>query len=88
MKKHLTPILNKQDGSLRIRIGETIFNFGDLGIKQHNAQQKVKEQVLKIIQKGGAFDYVIAYPKDSHPICAVKKGMKPEQYLELMEAAE
>jgi hypothetical protein len=87
MTKHPTAIRNLKDGSLRVRIGGAVFNHGDLDIKQTNAQQKVKEQIIKIVQGGGAFDYVIAYPKDSHPICAVKKGMKPEHYPELMEAA-
>jgi hypothetical protein len=89
MKKHICNIKDIRDGSLRIRIGHSIFNFGNVGITKLNAQQKVMEQLKKIHNKGGSFDYVIAYPKDSHPICAVRKGSKPEHFPELVqEAAE
>jgi len=83
MKKKSCNIKDIRDGSLRVRIENSVFNFGDVGITKMNVQQKVMEQIKKIHSKGGIFDYIVAYPKDGGPVCAVRKGARPEHFSEL-----
>jgi hypothetical protein len=44
--------------------------------------------MVKITQAGGTFDYCAGYPKKGDALVACKKGYRPEQFSELMEAAE
>jgi len=80
-------IRNPRNGSVVIRIGRSTFNFVTDG-SESAVKAKMLEQMIKINQAGGDFTYCAGYPKTGDAYVAVQKGCTPEQFPELMEAAE
>jgi len=80
-------IRNPRNGSVVIRIGRSTFNLitdgSDAAVKS-----KMMDQMVKITQAGGTFDYIAGYPRRGDALIACKKGFVPEQFPELMEAAQ
>lgn len=79
-------IRNPRNGSVVIRIGNKTFNLITDGSIQ-SVKAKMMDQMVKIHQAGGTFDYVAGYPKTGDAFVACRKGSVPEQFPELMEAA-
>lgn len=79
-------IKNPRNGSVVIRIGSSTFNFTTDGTGSA-VTAKMMDQMVKIKQAGGDFDYCAGYPKKGDAFIAIRKGRRPEQFPELMEAA-
>jgi hypothetical protein len=82
----MSKIKHPHNGLVVIRIGRNTFNFPTDGTGK-SVSAKMLTQMRKIKQSGGSFDYCVGYPKDGDAILAVRKGMRPEQFPELMEQA-
>ena len=76
-------IKNPRNGNVVIRIGQNTFNLSTTGSEQA-VKTKMMEQMVKITQAGGSFDYVAGYPKTGDALVACRKGMRPEQFPELV----
>ena len=77
-------VRNPHNGAVVIRIGGSQFNLMTDG-SEKSVKAKIMEQLLKITQAGGSFDYIAGYPKKGDALVACKKGMVPEMFPELME---
>jgi hypothetical protein len=77
---------NPKNGTVVIRIDSNLFHLPTDG-KLSSVKAKMLEQMVKITQAGGTFDYCAGYPKKGDALVACKKGYRPEQFSELMEAA-
>lgn len=80
-------IHNPRNGTVVVRIGRSSFTLATTGTSQA-VRAKMMDQMVKITQAGGTFDYVAGYPRTGDALVACRKGQRPEQYPELMEAAE
>lgn len=83
----MVKIKNPRNGSIVIRIGASTFHLPTNG-SESAVKSKMMEQMVKITQKGGSFDYVAGYPKTGDALVACRKGMRPEQFPELLEVAQ
>lgn len=81
----MAKIKNPRNGSVVIRIGSSTFNFTTDGTGSA-VTAKMMDQMVKIKQAGGDFDYCAGYPKKGDAFIAVRKGMRPEQFPELMQS--
>jgi hypothetical protein len=82
----MTKVKNPRNGQVVIRIGQNVFHMPTDGTGKAVTDLMYK-QMKKIISAGGDFDYVAGYPKVGDAFVAVRKGMRPEQFPELMETA-
>jgi len=80
-------INNPRNGQVVIRIGTSSFHLPTDGTEAA-VKAKMMDQMLKITQAGGSFDYCAGYPKTGDALIACKKGYVPEHFPELLKAAK
>jgi hypothetical protein len=82
----MAELKNPRNGQVVIRIGQNVFHMPTNGTGEAVTELMYK-QMKKIQDAGGDFDYVAGYPKTGDAYVAIRKGMRPEQFPELMDVA-